>query len=119
MSLNITKPLAQPPSYPTLIKLAEQNQVQITGNERNGSFSVRGVAGDYEFSGAGIHGNFTGHGVVGNFSFVVGQVTVTITDKPFWIPEALLKQKLTEGLDTLCAELASSAARPNPDANQK
>ena len=90
-----------------LCKLAEQNHIHVTGNERTGSFLWRGVAGAYEFSEDRIHGTFAGHGVTGAFSFEIGKAAVTITDKPFWLPEMLLKQKITEGLATLCSELAS------------
>ena len=89
-----------------LFKLAEQNQFCITGNERSGLFSCRGVKGGYEFGANGINGTFAGHGVMGEFSFEIGKAAVTITKKPFWLPEKLLKQKITERLDTLCNELA-------------
>ena len=89
-----------------LCKLAEQNHVCLTGNERTGSFSCRGVEGDYEFGEDCIRGTFAGHGAKGEFSFEIGKAAVTITDKPFWLPEMLLKQKIAEGLDTLCNELA-------------
>lgn len=84
-----------------LCKLAAENQVNVSGNERTGSFSGRGVTGDYEFGENCLHGTFAGHGVTGKFRFEIGLATVTITDKPFWLPETLLKQKITEGLDTL------------------
>ena len=89
-----------------LCKLAGQNGVQVAGNERAGSLSCRGVEGNYEFGAEGIRGKFAGHGVAGEFSFEIGKAAVTITDKPFWLPEMLLKQKITEGLDRLCEELA-------------
>jgi len=88
-----------------LCKLADQNHVCITGDERAGTFSGRGVDGDYEFGEDGIHGKFTGHGVTGDFSYQIGKAAVTITDKPFWLPEMLLKQKITDGLDAFCNEL--------------
>ena len=106
MSFTIIKNLEQLPSYPMLCKLAEQNSVRVTGNERAGLFSGRGVEGDYQFGEDGIHGKFAGHGIAGEFSFEVGKATVTITDKPFWMPEMLLKQKVAEGLDALWKELA-------------
>lgn len=106
MSFTITRNLKQLPSYPMLCKLAEHNHVHVTGNERTGSFSGRGVEGDYEFGADGIHGTFTGHGVTGLFSFEISKAAVTVTDKPFWLPEMLLKQKISEGLDSLCTELA-------------
>jgi hypothetical protein len=105
MSFTITRDLEQLPSYPMLCKLADQNDVRVTGHEQAGSFSGRGVAGNYEFGKTGIHGKFTGHGVAGEFSFEVGKAAVTVTDKPFWLPEMVLKQKITEGLDTFCKEL--------------
>jgi hypothetical protein len=108
MSFTIIKNLEQLPSYPTLCKLAERNSVCVTGDERTGSFSGHGVEGDYQFGEDGIHGKFAGHGVTGAFSFEIGKAAVTITDKPFWLPETFLKQKITEGLDTLCNELGSS-----------
>jgi len=88
--------------------LAEQNHVQVIGNEHTGSFSFRGGGGDYAFGEDGIRGTFAGHGVSGVFSFEIGKAAVTISDKPFWLPETLLKQKITEGLNTLCNELGSS-----------
>ena len=89
-----------------LCKLAEINQVRVTGNEHAGSFSCCGVEGDYEFGEDGIRGKFTGHGVTGRFSFEIGKATVTVIEKPFWLPEMLLRQKITEGLDALWKELA-------------
>jgi hypothetical protein len=106
MSFTIIKNLEQLPSYPTLCKLAEQNGVRVTGNEHTGLFSGRGVEGDYHFGEDGVYGKFAGHGITGEFSFEVGKAAVTITDKPFWMPEMFLKQKVTEGLDALWKELA-------------
>jgi hypothetical protein len=106
MSFAIMKNLEQLPSYPMLCKLAEQHHLRVTGNEHTGSFSCRGVEGDYAFGDNGIRGKFVGHGVTGEFSFETGNVTVTVIAKPFWLPEILVKQKITEGLDTLWKELA-------------
>ena len=89
-----------------LCKLAEQNSVRVTGDERTGSFSGHGMEGDYKFGDEGIHGKFTGHRVTGTFSFEIGKAAVTIIGKPFWMPEMLLKQKIAEGLDALRKELA-------------
>jgi hypothetical protein len=90
-----------------LRKLAEQNNVRVTGNRHTGSFSSQGVEGSYEFGEDRVHGIFAGRGVTGEFSFEIGNAAVTIINKPFWLPTMLLKQKITEGLDTLCNELAS------------
>ena len=89
-----------------LCKLAEQNHVRVNGNEHAGSFSGRDAEGDYEFGEDRLHGNFATHGVRGEFTFEIGKAAVTIIKKPFWLPEALLRQKVTEGLDTLWNELA-------------
>lgn len=106
MPFTITKNLEEIPSYPVLCKLAEQHQVQLTGDEHAGTFSFRGGEGNYTFREASLRGRFTSHGVTGAFSFEIGKAAVTITEKPFWLPEVLLKQKITEGLDTLWKELA-------------
>ena len=90
-----------------LCKLAEQNHVHVTGNESAGSFSRRGVEGEYKFGAAGIYSQFDAYGVTGDVFFEIGKATVIITHKPFWLPEMLLKQKITERLDTFCTELAS------------
>ncbi len=105
MSFTITRTLAPPPSYSALGKLAEKKNILVTGNERTGHFSGRGIEGDYDFGEAGLRGKFTGHGVTGEFYFAQGQVALTVTDKPFWLPEKLLNQKLTEGLAAFCDEL--------------
>jgi hypothetical protein len=105
MAFTITRNLERLPSYSLLCKLAEQKRVHVTGNELAGSFSCRGVEGDYQYGADGIHGKFAGHGVTGEFTFEIGKVALTITDKPFWLPEMLLKQKLAEGLNTFCADL--------------
>ena len=105
MSFTITKKLDQLPSYQILRKLAEQNQVCVTGNEQAGSFSRGEIEGDYELAENGLRGTFAGRGVKGRFSCEIGQAAVTIIDKPFWLPEGLLKEKITEGLNKLCDEL--------------
>ena len=85
-----------------LRKLAEQNQVKITGNKNAGSFSSRVAEGDYKFDEGGLHGKISGRGIAGRFSFKSGRAVITITDKPFWLPETLLKRKIAEGLDAFC-----------------
>jgi hypothetical protein len=101
MSFMITKSLEQLPSYPMLCELAKQNQVLIIGDEHTGSFSCRGVQGDYQFNGGGMQGKFSGHGVTGEFSLATDSAIVTVIEKPFWLPESLLKRKIAEGLDSL------------------
>ena len=106
MSFTITRNIEQLPSYPLLCKLAEQNHDRVTGNEHTGLFLGHGVEGDYQFGEGSIHSQFAGHGITGAFSFEIGKAAVTITDKPFWMPEMLLKQEIAEGLDALWNELA-------------
>ena len=101
MSFTITSKIERLPSYPTLRALAERNQVQVTGNERSGSFSSCDVGGKYEFDETGLRGSFAGRGVKGEFAFTTGTAVVTVSDKPFWFPEKLLKQKIAEGLEIL------------------
>lgn len=88
-----------------LQKLAEQNHVHVTGNERTGSFSCRGVDGDYAFGEQAVRGKFGGHGVTGEFSFESGKAAVTISDKPFWLPEILLRRMIADRLEIVCNEL--------------
>ena len=33
---------------------------------------------------------------------MLAEVAVTNSDRPFWLPERLLEQRLAEGLETLC-----------------
>jgi len=106
MSFTITRNLARLPSYLMLCKLAEQNDIYVTADECSGSFSSRGVEGDYEYSENSMRGTFASHGVKGEFLVEIGRIAVTITHKPFWLPEKPLKQKITEGLDSLCNEYA-------------
>jgi hypothetical protein len=105
MAFTITRNLEQLPSYSMLRELAGQHHVQVTGDECSGSFSCRGVEGVYEFGEDCLFGTIAGQGVTGDFSFEAGKAAVTVTDKPFWLPETLLKAKIAEGLDTLCTEL--------------
>ena len=89
-----------------LCRLAGHNQVQITGNDRAGSFSGRGVEGNYEFDEARLHGTFAGHGIIGGFSFEIGRAAVTVNEKPFWLPESLLKEKIAKGWANLAEDCA-------------
>jgi hypothetical protein len=81
------------------------SRITSASTATNGLDHSRVAEGDYEFAEDGIRGTFAGHGVRGEFSFEIGNAAVTITDKPFWLPEVLLKQKIAEGLDTFCNEL--------------
>ncbi|MBN2506774.1 MAG: hypothetical protein JXQ71_08780 [Verrucomicrobia bacterium] len=107
MSSPITRTLDRFPSHPLLCKLAQQHGVRVTGDARAGSFSGHGVEGRYAFGDDHVHGTFAGHGVTGEFSLGRGQAAVTITRKPFWLPETLLNERIGQGLDALRAALAS------------
>jgi hypothetical protein len=109
MSFTIIRSLELLPSYSALCKLAEENQVRVIGNEHAGSFSGRGVEVDYQFSEGGLQGRFSGHGVTGEFTFATGNATVTVIEKPFWLPESLLKRKIVEGLDALSGTRTNGA----------
>ena len=112
MSFTISRNLEQLPNHPVLCKLAEQKHVRIDGNEHAGSFLGRHVSGDYEFGEKRIRGRIAAYGVAGGFSVEIGKATVTVIKKPFWLPEMLLRRKLTEGLDTFCNALASCGGHP-------
>ena len=93
--------------------LAGQHEVQINGNEQAGDFlhpdrEQPKVEGNYAFEQNGdIRGDFTGHIIgklTGTFVFTTGKAEITITGKPFLIPEAVLKSKLTEALKEFCAK---------------
>ena len=59
MAFIITRHLAQLPSYAVLCKLAEQNRVNVIGNEQAGTFQGQGGNGDYEFGADYVRGNFS------------------------------------------------------------
>ena len=105
MLFTITRKLDLHPSYSTLRKLAEQSKVCVIGNEHVGSFSSSGVEGTYKFNAQDIRGTFACHGVKGEFSLELGNAAITINEKPFWLPETLLKQKITNGLEKICDEI--------------
>ncbi len=110
MPFTITSDLERVPDYAALCRLAGQHHVHITGTESAGSFSSGSVAGQYEFGASGLSGEFNGHGVAGQFCFEPGRGVVTIAEKPFWLPEVLLRQKIVEGLESLRAVLASGGS---------
>ena len=105
MSFTIIKNLEELPSYAMLCKMAGQNQLSITGDEQTGAFSRPGVEGGFEFREGVLRGKFAAHGVKGEFSFETGQATVIVIERPFWLPETLLKRKITEGMDALWRQL--------------
>ena len=113
MPFTVTHPLRRPPTFQELQVLAGQHEVQINGNEQAGGFlhpdrEQPKVEGNYAFEQNGdIRGDFTGHIIgklTGTFVFTTGKAAITITGKPFLIPEAVLKSKLTEALKEFCAK---------------
>ncbi|MGA3283811.1 MAG: hypothetical protein ABSD57_05050 [Verrucomicrobiota bacterium] len=113
MPFTVTQQLGRLPTFPELQELARQHEVQINGNELAGDFCHPDqehpkVKGNYTFEQNGdIRGDFTGHVIgklTGTFVFTTGKAEITITEKPFLLPEAVLKSKLSEGLKEFCAK---------------
>ncbi|MGA2786550.1 MAG: hypothetical protein ABSF60_03385 [Verrucomicrobiota bacterium] len=113
MPFIITHPLGRPPTFPELQALAGQHDVQINGNELVGGFCHPNpeqpkVKGNYAFGPNGdIRGDFTGHVVgklAGSFVLMAGKAEITITEKPFLIPDAVLKSTLSVVLKDFCAK---------------
>ena len=115
MPFTVTQSLARIPTFPELQALAGQHEVRISGNDKAGVFHHPGpeepkVEGHYAFAPNGdIHGDFTGYvlgKLTGTFIFAAGNAEVTVTDKPFLLPEALLKSKLSEELKKFCEKFS-------------
>ena len=112
MPFTVTQSLARIPTFPELQALAGQFDVHIIGNELAGEFchpdpEEPKAKGNYAFEPNGdIRGNFTGNvlgKLAGSFVFTAGKAEVTITEKPFLLPEAVLRSKLSEALKEFCA----------------
>jgi hypothetical protein len=69
------------------------------------------VKGNYTFEPNGdIHGKFAGDvlgKLAGSFVFTTGKAEITITEKPFLLPEAVLKSTLSVVLKDFCAKFPS------------
>ncbi len=111
MPFTVTVQLGRPPTFPELQALAGQHDVRISGNELAGVFHHPNpeqprVKGNYAFEPNGdIRGDFISQfmgQLAGTFVFETGKAEVTITEKPFLIPEAMLKSKLSEELKKFC-----------------
>jgi hypothetical protein len=112
MPFTVTQQLGRLPTFPELQELARRHDVQINGNELAGDFCHPNpeqpkLTGNYAFEPNGdIRGDFTGHvmgKLTGTFVFTTGKAGITITEKPFLLPESVLKSKLTEALKEFCA----------------
>jgi hypothetical protein len=118
MPFTITHPLGRVPTYPEIQALARRHEVQLTGNEQAGDFQHPDreqpkVTGHYIFEPNGnLHGDFISHvlgKLAGTFEFNMGQAGITITQKPFLLPEAVLKSRLSEELEKFCAQFPPAA----------
>ena len=118
MSLTITEPLQRLPGFSELKALAQQHHLQFNGDDSTGDFCHPDaehpkVTGHYTVESQGdIHGDFTAHGmgkVAGTFAITEGKAEVTITEKPFLIPDALLKSSLSAALKEFCARFSNSS----------
>ena len=113
MPFTTTQPLGRVPTFPELQALARQHQVQINGSEQAGEFQHPDpeqpmVTGNYVFEPDGnLRGDFTGNilgKLAGTFAFMEGRAEVTITAKPFLLPEPVLKARLAGELEKFCAQ---------------
>jgi hypothetical protein len=68
------------------------------------------VKGNYTFEPNGdFHGEFAVRvpwKLGGSFVTTTGTAAITITEKPFLLPEAILKAKLSEALKAFCARFS-------------
>jgi hypothetical protein len=115
MHLAITQRLGRPPTFAELQALAGQHNVQIRGNELAGDFchpdpEQPRVTGHYAFEPNGdLRGDFTGQvmgKLAGRFALTAGNAEITITEKSFLLPEAVLKTKLSAALKEFCDRFA-------------
>ena len=117
MSLTITEPMGKVPTFSELQALALQHHVQIKGGPLNGNFCHPDaehpkVTGRYAIESNGnIRGDFTSHvmgKVAGTFAMTTGKAEIIINEKPFLLPEALLKSTLSAALKDFCARFSAS-----------
>jgi hypothetical protein len=115
MSVIITQSLGRPPTFSELQALAAQHDVRIHGNESAGDFCHPNleqpkVTGHYAFDPNGdIRGDFTGHvmgTLAGSFVLTTGKAEIIVTEKPFLLPEAVLKSIVSNSLKDFCARFA-------------
>ena len=115
MPFTVTQQLGRPPTFPEFQALAGQHDVHIHGNELAGDFCHPNpeqpkVNGNYVFGPNGdVRGDFTGHvmgNLTGTFVLMTGKAGITITEKPFLLPEAVLKSTLALVLKEFCAKFS-------------
>lgn len=111
------QPLGRCPTFAELQALSEQHNIRIQGNELAGDFCHPNpeqpkVTGHYAFEPNGnIRGDFTAQimgKLAGSFALGMGKAEVTITEKPFLLPEAVLKSTLSTALTDFCAKFEKS-----------
>lgn len=116
MPFTVTQPLERLPTFPELQALAGQHDVQINGNELTGDFchpdlEQPKVKGSYAFEPNGdIRGNFASRvmgKLTGTFVLTTGKAEITVAERPFLLPESILKSKLTEALKGFCARFSA------------
>jgi hypothetical protein len=127
VTFTVTQPLGRPPTFPELQALAGTHDVQINGNEQGGDFCHPGpdqpkVKGRYAFEPNGdIRGDFAGHIVgklTGRFVLAAGKAGITIAEKPFLIPESVLKSTLSVVLKDFCAKFTTETGREKTSAGE-
>jgi hypothetical protein len=114
MALTVTQPMERAPTFAEIQMLAGQHDVQIHGNELAGDFCHPNsgqpkVAGRYNIGSNGdIRGDFNANAIgklTGHFALTAGKIEVTITEKPFLLPEAMLKSALSAALKEFSTKL--------------
>jgi hypothetical protein len=114
MSFTITQPMERAPTFAEIQMLAGQHDVQIIGEELAGDFyhpdsKQPKVAGRYTIDlKGGVHGDFNSNTMgklAGHFALTARKIEVTITEKPFLLPEAMLKSALSVALKEFSTKL--------------
>ena len=107
MAFVLTLPYSAPrlPTLPQLEAVAARLGVSFQGNPTQGCYRGPGMDGAYHFLPECITGTFAGHGVRGDFSWELQHLRITVSEKPFFVPESLVRARVTAGFDALCREL--------------
>ncbi|HEV2693873.1 MAG TPA: hypothetical protein VG347_13350 [Verrucomicrobiae bacterium] len=109
----ISHPLGRVPTFTEIRTLAQEFEIQISGNDQAGAVSHPKANGTYTFENkGGLRGDFTAvvlGKITGVFVLMTGKAEITITDKPYLLPVALLKSKLLQGLEAFCTRFPPAA----------
>ena len=115
MPFTVSQPLGRLPTFPELQALAGQHNVHINGDDRAGGFCHPDpkhpkVEGNYTFESNGdLRGDFRGlvlGKLAGTFVLTAGKAEVTVIEKPFLLPEAVLQSTLSVVLKDFCARFS-------------